>query len=70
MTSVQCVAGVTDHLVRRIKEEILPRYPNVDDVVAIDHTLRLRRRHRRPRRRRADPHLAEPRAAIRISAAR
>ncbi len=38
VTSVQCVAGVTDHLVRRIKEEILPRYPNVDDVVAIDHT--------------------------------
>jgi galactarate dehydratase len=38
ITSVQCVAGVTDHLVRRIKEEILPRYPHVDDVVAIHHT--------------------------------
>ena len=36
-TSVQCVAGVTDCLVRRIKEEILPRYPNVDDVVALNH---------------------------------
>jgi galactarate dehydratase len=37
-TSVQCVAGVADHLVRRIREELLPRYPNVDDVVAIHHT--------------------------------
>jgi len=37
-TSVQCVAGVTDLLVRRIKEELLPRYPNVDDVVALNHT--------------------------------
>jgi len=36
-TSVQCVAGVTDYLVRRIKEELLPRYPNVDDVVALNH---------------------------------
>ena len=36
-TSVQCVAGVTKHLVRRIREEILPRYPNVDDVVVIHH---------------------------------
>ncbi len=37
-TSVQCVAGVTDLLVRRIKEELLPRYSNVDDVVALNHT--------------------------------
>jgi galactarate dehydratase len=37
LTSVQCVSGVTDQLVRRIREEILPRYPNVDDVVAIHH---------------------------------
>ena len=36
-TSVQCVAGVTDFLVRRIKEELLPRYSNVDDVVALNH---------------------------------
>ena len=36
-TSVQCVAGVTDLLVRRIKEELLPRYSNVDDVVALNH---------------------------------
>ena len=38
MTSVQCVAGVMAHLVHRIKEQILPRYPNVEDVVAIDHS--------------------------------
>ena len=37
-TSVQCVAGVTDFLVRRIKEELLPRYSNVDDVVALNHS--------------------------------
>ncbi len=36
-TSVQCVAGVVDHVVRRIKEELLPKFPNVDDVVAINH---------------------------------
>ena len=37
MTSVQCVAGVTDFAVQRIKAELLPRYPNVDDVVALEH---------------------------------
>lgn len=37
MTSVQCVAGVAEHLVRRIRQEILPRYPKVDDVVAVSH---------------------------------
>jgi galactarate dehydratase len=37
MTSVQCVAGVAQHAVRRIKQELLPRYPNVDDVVALNH---------------------------------
>ncbi len=35
--TVQCVAGVTDFAVQRIKAELLPRYPNVDDVVALDH---------------------------------
>jgi galactarate dehydratase len=35
--TVQCVAGVTDFAVRRIKSELLPRYPNVDDVVALEH---------------------------------
>lgn len=37
-TSVQCVAGVVNQVVRRIKEELLPHYPNVDDVVAINHS--------------------------------
>jgi galactarate dehydratase len=37
-TSVQCVAGVLDYAVREIKKEILPNYPNVHDVVAINHT--------------------------------
>ena len=35
--TVQCVAGVTDFAVKRIKAELLPRYPNVDDVVALEH---------------------------------
>ncbi len=35
--TVQCVAGVTDVAVQRIKAELLPRYPNVDDVVALAH---------------------------------
>ncbi|MBO9644496.1 MAG: UxaA family hydrolase, partial [Pseudacidovorax sp.] len=36
--TVQCVAGVTDFAVQRIKAELLPRYPNVDDVVALEHS--------------------------------
>lgn len=36
-TTVQCVAPSVGFAVRRIKEEILPRYPNVDDVIAITH---------------------------------
>src|SRR5690606_17171618 len=36
-TSVQCVAGVVEHAVRRIREELLPRYPNVDNVIALEH---------------------------------
>ena len=36
--TVQCVAGVTDFAVQRIKAELLPQYPNVDDVVALAHT--------------------------------
>jgi galactarate dehydratase len=35
--TVQCVAGVTDFAVQRIKSELLPKYPNVDDVVALEH---------------------------------
>ncbi|HWR44552.1 galactarate dehydratase [Sporomusa sp.] len=36
-TSVQCVVGVLDYAVKKIKEELLPQYPNVDDVVALKH---------------------------------
>ncbi|NKE66543.1 galactarate dehydratase [Ramlibacter sp. RBP-2] len=35
--TVQCVAGVTAFAVERIRKELLPRYPNVDDVVALEH---------------------------------
>lgn len=37
-TTVQCVAPTVDFAVERIRREILPRYPNVADVVAITHT--------------------------------
>ena len=37
-TTVQCVAGVLDFALRRIKSELLPRFPQVDDVVALEHT--------------------------------
>lgn len=36
-TSVQCVAGVLDFAVKKIKKEVLPSYPNVDDVIALTH---------------------------------
>jgi len=36
-STVQCVAGVIEHAVKRIRDELLPRYPNVDDVVALEH---------------------------------
>jgi len=36
-TTVQCVAATVDFAVKRIKTEILPRYPNVDDVIALTH---------------------------------
>ncbi|MDC6168537.1 galactarate dehydratase [Paucibacter sp. XJ19-41] len=35
--TVQCVSGVVDFAVQRIKRELLPKYPNVDDVVALEH---------------------------------
>ncbi len=37
-TTVQCVAGVVDFAVQRIKEQLLPRYPNVDDVIGLEHS--------------------------------
>src|SRR5205809_8318 len=36
--TVQCVSGVVDYAVKRIKDELLPRYPNVDDVIGLEHT--------------------------------
>jgi len=36
-TTVQCTAPTVEYAVRRIKAEILPRYANVDDVVAVAH---------------------------------
>ncbi len=37
-TTVQCVAGVVEFAVKRIKDELLPRFPNVDDVVGLEHS--------------------------------
>jgi galactarate dehydratase len=37
-TTVQCVSGVVEFAVRRIRAELLPRFPNVDDVVGLEHT--------------------------------
>jgi galactarate dehydratase len=37
-SSVQCVAGTLDFVLRRIRDELLPRYPNVDDVVVLTHS--------------------------------
>jgi galactarate dehydratase len=36
--TVQCVAGVTEFAVQRIRTELLPLFPNVDDVVALEHS--------------------------------
>jgi galactarate dehydratase len=37
-TTVQCVAPTVDFAVKRIKAELLPHYPNVDDVIGLTHT--------------------------------
>ncbi|MBN9626453.1 MAG: galactarate dehydratase [Acidovorax sp. SCN 65-28] len=37
-TTVQCVAGVVAQAVRRIKAELLPQFPHVDDVIGLEHT--------------------------------
>ena len=37
-TTVQCVAGVVDIAAQRIRRELLPQYPNVDGVVALEHS--------------------------------
>jgi galactarate dehydratase len=36
-TTVQCTVPTVQYAVERIKAELLPNYPNVDDVVAIAH---------------------------------
>jgi len=36
-STVQCVSGVIEYAVKRIRDELLPRYPNVDDVVSLEH---------------------------------
>lgn len=36
-TTVQCVTGVLNVAVQKMKEELLPKYPNVDDIVPINH---------------------------------
>ena len=36
-TTVQCVTGVLNVAVARMKSELLPEYPNVDDIVPINH---------------------------------
>ncbi|MEI6384181.1 MAG: galactarate dehydratase [Betaproteobacteria bacterium] len=37
-TTVQCVAGVVSHAVEKIKKDLLVLYPNVDDVVGLEHS--------------------------------
>lgn len=37
-STVQCVSGVIDFAVQRIRESLLPKYPNVDDVISLEHT--------------------------------
>jgi galactarate dehydratase len=37
-TSVNCVTGFTSIIAERIKKELLHKYPNVDDVIALNHT--------------------------------
>jgi galactarate dehydratase len=37
-TTVQCVSGVVEFAVQRIKAELLPKFPYVDDVVGLEHT--------------------------------
>lgn len=36
-TTVQCVTGVLNVAVKKMKEKLLPKYPNVDDIVPVNH---------------------------------
>lgn len=37
ITTVQCAAGVAEVVAERIRRELLPQYPNVEDVVVVRH---------------------------------
>ncbi len=37
LPTVQCVAGIADRLVQKLKQHYLHLYPNVDDIVALNH---------------------------------
>ncbi len=37
VTTVQCVTGILNNAVKKIKQELLPKYRNVEGVVAINH---------------------------------
>jgi galactarate dehydratase len=37
-TSVQCVSGVVEYAVERIRRELLPGYPRVDGVIGLEHS--------------------------------
>jgi len=37
-TTVQCVSGVVEFALKRIKQEVRPKFPHVDDVVGLEHT--------------------------------
>ena len=37
-TSVQCVAGVANAVLQRIRQELLPKYPNVDGAMVLNHS--------------------------------
>ena len=36
-TTVQCVIGVVNEAISIIRRELLPKYPNVDDVITVNH---------------------------------
>ncbi len=37
-STVQCVSGIVEHAVARIRAELLPKFPHVDGVLALEHT--------------------------------
>jgi len=37
-STVQCVSGVIEFAVKQIRQTLLPKFPNVDDVVSLEHT--------------------------------